>query len=121
MAAAVPGQLSPVATVMNGALVKIAWTTADQPAYSDGGQPITEFTVLILGTDGGAYAAGPLYCAPNAQMLASKFCEIPMSVLTAAAGPFALPLGRLIQAKVAARNSVGRGPYSALNAAGVLA
>jgi len=54
-------------------------------------------------------------------MLASMFCEIPMSVLTAPAGPFALPLGRLIQAKVAARNSVGLGAYSALNTAGVLA
>ena len=44
-----------------------------------------------------------------------------MSVLTDPTGPFALPLGHLIQAKVAARNSIGLGPYSALNAAGVLA
>jgi len=79
------------------------------------------FDVLILSASTGSYAAESIHCAPSAQMLTSKFCEIPMSVLTATNGPFALPLGRLIQAKVAASNSVGRGQYSALNTVGVLA
>jgi hypothetical protein len=47
MAAAVPGQLSPVATEMNGVNVKISWTIADQPSYSDGGQPVTGYQVEI--------------------------------------------------------------------------
>jgi hypothetical protein len=120
MAAAAPGQLSPVATSMNGARVKLSWSTTDQPAYSDGGQPITGYEVLILSAAGGvAFEPAGVDCASDAQMLANKFCEVPMSVLTALSGPFALPLGQLLQAKVAARNSVGLGPYSALNTAGV--
>jgi hypothetical protein len=48
MAAAVPGQLSPVATEMNGVNVKIQWTIADQPSYSDGGQPVTGYEVEVM-------------------------------------------------------------------------
>jgi hypothetical protein len=44
-----------------------------------------------------------------------------MSALTSSSGPFALPLGTLIQAKVASRNSIGLGPFSSLNTGGVLA
>jgi hypothetical protein len=121
MAAAEPGQLSPVATAMNGANVRLAWTTADQPSYSDGGQPITAFEVRILGAGGVPRSGAPIYCASSPQMLASRLCEIPMAALTAQAGLYRLPLGRLIQATVAARNSVGLGPFSALNSVGVLA
>lgn len=43
IAANVPDQLSPVATTMNGANVRLAWTISDQAGYSTGGQPITEY------------------------------------------------------------------------------
>lgn len=121
IAANVPDQLSPIATSMNGASVKIAWTTADQGAYSDGGQPTTEYEVLILSSDGSTFSSAPAYCAPSEATLLNQFCEIPMSALTSSSGPFALALGTLIQAKVAPRNSIGLGPYSSLNTAGVLA
>lgn len=44
-----------------------------------------------------------------------------MDTLTSSSGPFALPLGTLIVAKVAPRNSIGLGAYSSLNTVGVLA
>lgn len=45
MAAAVPGQLSPAATEMNDALVKVSWVLPDPPGYSSGGQAVTGFEV----------------------------------------------------------------------------
>jgi hypothetical protein len=44
-----------------------------------------------------------------------------MDTLTTSSGPFSLPLGTLIVAKVAPRNSIGLGAYSSLNTAGILA
>ena len=65
IAANVPDQLSPIATSMNGASVKIAWTTADQGTYSEGGQPIIEYEVLILQSDGATFSSESTYCAPS--------------------------------------------------------
>jgi hypothetical protein len=106
---------------MNGASVKLAWTLADQPAYSDGGQPITEYDVLILHGDGTTYSGAPTHCSPSPQTLSQRFCEIPMDVLTATAGSYRLTLGQLIKAKVAPKNSIGYGPYSSPNTDGVRA
>ena len=100
---------------MNGASVKLMWTLADQPTYSDGGQPITEYDILILHSDGTTFSQESTHCAATALL----FCEIPMSVITSST--FGLTLGELIQAKVAARNSIGLGTYSSLNTAGVVA
>ena len=121
MAAAVPGQLSPAATEMHDALVKVSWVLPDPPGYSSGGQAVTGFEVQILAADGTA-AEEPTHCPP--QTPSQRFCEIPMSVLTsttAITDKFKLPLGQRIQARVAARNSIGLGPYSTWNLVGVLA
>lgn len=77
--------------------------------------------MLILQSDGTTFLSEPTYCAPSEATLQSQFCEIPMSTLTSSTGLFALPLGTRVQAKVAPRNSIGLGPYSSLNTAGVLA
>ena len=53
--------------------------------------------------------------------MANLFCEIPMSVLVNQTGTYRLPLGRLIQAKVAAKNLIGFSVYSTLNVGGELA
>jgi hypothetical protein len=104
---------------MNGANVKVAWTLSDQPSYSDGGKPITEYDVQFLHGDGTTYSSESANCAASSATLANLFCEIPMTVFTAS--PYSLGLGALIQAKVAARNAIGLGAYSTLNSAGVLA
>lgn len=104
---------------MNGANVKLTWTISDQASYSEGGQPTSEYEVLILQSDGSTFSTEATYCAASEATLTNLFCEIPMDTLTSA--PFSLPLGTLIQAKVAARNSIGLGAYSSLNTEGVLA
>ena len=45
-------------------------------------------------------------------------CTIPITALTSA--PFSLVQGALVQAKVAAKNAVGEGAFSAANSLGAL-
>lgn len=90
-----PDQLSPAVTTMNGVNVKISWSITDQPGYSQGGQPITEYSVLILTGDNNTFA-GYSSCEPSAATLTNLFCEIPMSDLTNVTGTFRLPLGTLV-------------------------
>jgi hypothetical protein len=77
--------------------------------------------VLILLPDGVTFSGDSTYCAADEATLLNEFCEIPMGTLTSVSGSFALPLGTLIQAKVAPQNSIGLGAYSSLNTEGVLA
>jgi hypothetical protein len=78
---------------MNEAKVKLAWTLSDQPSYSEGGQPITEYDIQILQSDGLTFSRESTYCGPSEQMKQNKFCEIPMVTLTSNSGPFKLGLG----------------------------
>jgi len=66
ISANVPDQLSPIVTSMNGANVKFAWSITDQVGYSSGGQPITEYDLLLLHFDNTTLSNEATHCAATA-------------------------------------------------------
>jgi hypothetical protein len=123
----VPGQVSPVATSMDGASVLLEW---EEPFTGGQGIPVTSYTVRLRDAFG-TLAEYPLLCDGAAlAVLSSRRCEIPMPAFTAPistdasganTGGLGLAQGALIVASVAASNLKGTGAFSALNSAGELA
>lgn len=75
----------------------------------------------MLHYDGITFSEEATHCNGSLDLgiVQNSYCEIPMTTLTAS--PFLLPQGRLIQARVTAKNSLGRSTYSSVNTGGVLA
>lgn len=81
--------MSPVTTSMNGANLKITWTSP-----SNGGSSISSYKINILQSDG-TYSENTGYCdGSNFVIMGNLFCEIPMYVLTSS--PYSLAQGTLI-------------------------
>jgi len=107
--------MTPVTTTMSGSNVRISWTLP-----SDGAAAITSYRILIQHSDGSTLSQQINYCdGTSFVIIANRFCEIPMSVLTSS--PFSLSQGMLIKATVYAINQIGSGSQSSFNSVGELA
>jgi len=96
-------------TTLIGTDVTIDWAV---PANVHG-DAVIKYSVLIKSSTGDWYED---LTDCDMSLSASTDCTIPM--LTFSQSPFNLPEGALIEAKVAAGNTIGYGPYSTENTAG---
>ena len=105
-----PGQMAPVVTTIENIYVKISWSYP-----TDNSDPITEYELLILQSDGSTYTKELTYCDGSIPAIVSnRYCHVPMSVLRSA--PFNLPFQAYVVVQARAKNSIGWGDYSAANA-----
>lgn len=109
-AASLPGTPSAPTTTVNGDNVDIAWDVSGTD--SDGGSPITAYTILIRHTDGVTFSEDTANCdASQSAIRDAKTCSVPISVLRAS--PFSNDWGSSIYVKLTATNTVGTSPESA--------
>ena len=90
----------------SSANVTITWNAPT----SNGGSSITSYKVQIKGNDGSYHQTAS--CSPGSSLT----CSFSLSVLTSS--PFSLPFDTLIEAQVAAANSIGFGNWSPANTSG---
>ena len=110
IAASAPAQISPAASTHNdGTYVRIQWTLPS----SDGGKPITGYTIEILDSAGTAWNQDPACNGNDATIRANLYCHIPMASLRT--GTHSLAQGALVVARVSAVNMIGVGVPSAPN------
>lgn len=113
-AADVPGEPAAVSTALADASVRVTWV-----APASNFKTITTYTVEIQNAAGTLYLADTTHCdGTSAEVVASLYCDIPVSVLRAP--PYNLLIQYLVIAHVRATNERGAGPYSPANAAGAL-
>lgn len=107
-----PDQPDAVTTEIDNIYVKITWT---QPPTN--GADIDAYTVIIASGDGLTWAEASTCDGTDPTVMSDQYCLVPMSELTDPA-KFNLPYGRLIVAKVQARNSAGWSQLSDSNTDG---
>lgn len=113
MAAEKPSAPAPATTALSGTSAAISWV-----APSENGSPILSYLIEIQGSDGG-WRQDTVYCdGADSGIISTTTCSIPLTILTDAAGPFALAPGALVAVRVAATNLLGTGAASTANSAG---
>ena len=106
IAASVPGSPSGITTSYDASNVKISWTA---PA-SNGGSPITSYTIKIKASDGTYNTDISEWNGANSLVISGTTCEVAMNTLIAS--PFSLVRGDLIVAQITASNVIGTGSSS---------
>lgn len=100
-AAGVPATMEAPVTTINSANVDISWNVP-----SNGGSPITRYTIKVRKSDGVTYTEDSTNCdGSNTSILASSTCSIPISTLRTS--PYSLAWGDSVYVIVTATNVVG--------------
>ena len=114
----VPSAVTNVIVSQDSASTKIVVTWSAPSSTGGNGILITQYNVVIQGSDSNFYSDSIQWSPTSSTTLTSRTWSFEM--LTLLSSPFSLTQGSSINVKVSAQNSVGVGSYSSVNSGSVI-